>query len=315
MATRMPKCSSHRVEPSGTLAAGAYHATATDFQVPSVLSQLQLAVAQNGAILASGTATGQPLASTFTFPAAGGPVILLVDAVTQNGSDALFDVNVTTTDGATLEFDQTVGVSQTDLFDSQTVDLGAGSFNVTLTDLMFPAQFQNLVLVVSRGGKIFGTIFAGGSFPITPTAAGSYLLTFAATPAAAQQYGLYAVQIANAPPTVTLAASPTSVTSGATTTLTWKTTGASACSASGGAFMGSETPGSGSATVSVSATTTYKLTCTGAGGSASASVTVTATTAPATTSGGGGGAIDAWLLGVLALAVTARRRARLLAHR
>jgi hypothetical protein len=302
-------------QPSGTLAAGAYQATATDFKVPTVLLGLQLAVAQNGVILARGSASGTPLASTFTFPAAAGPAILLVDAITQSGgSDALFDVNVTTTDGATLEFDQTVGVSQSDLFDSQTVNLAAGSFNVTLTDLMFPASFQNLALVISRGGTVLGTIFAGGTFPINPTAAGSYLLTFAATPAAAQQYGLYAVQITNAPPTVTLSASPTSVTSGAMTTLSWTTTGASACTASGGTFTGNEATGSGSAMVSVAATTTYTLTCTGPGGSGSASATVTATAAPATTSGGGGGALDAWVLGALALVVMARRRVRLPAN-
>jgi hypothetical protein len=301
-------------QPSGTLAAGAYHATATDFQVPSTLSGLQLAVAQNGVIVAKGTASGAPLASTFTFPAATGPAILLVDAVTQSGgSDALFDVNVTTTDGATLEFDQTVGVSQSNLFDSQTVNLAAGNFNVKLTDLMFPAQFQNLVLVASRGGTVLGTTFAGGAFPINPTVSGSYLLTFAATPAAAQQYGLYAVQIANAPPTVTLSASPTSVASGAMTTLSWTTMAASTCTASGGTFTGNEATGSGSAMVTVAATTTYTLSCTGPGGSGSASVNVTATTAPATTHGGGG-ALDAWVLGVLALVVSARRRVRLPAN-
>jgi chitodextrinase len=71
-------------------------------------------------------------------------------------------------------------------------------------------------------------------------------------------------------PVITLTASPTSITSGQSSTLTWSATNASSCS---GAFMsGSGT--SGTAVVSPTQTTSYSITCTGLGGSATKSVSV-----------------------------------------
>ena len=74
-------------------------------------------------------------------------------------------------------------------------------------------------------------------------------------------------------PTVTLQAEPTEVASGGTTTLTWSSTNADSCQASGGwsgamLVSGSETSGP------LTASTTFTLDCTGRGGTASASVTV-----------------------------------------
>ena len=85
----------------------------------------------------------------------------------------------------------------------------------------------------------------------------SAVTVFIATPAAQQQYGLYAVQIVYSAPTVTLTASPSTVTTGATTTLTWMTANATACTAGGGSFIGSQATGSHSTAVAVSATTTF----------------------------------------------------------
>ena len=75
-------------------------------------------------------------------------------------------------------------------------------------------------------------------------------------------------------PTISLSATPSSIGSGAASTLQWSTTNATACAASGG-WSGSQ-PVSGSASTGVLlASATFSLTCTGAGGSASRSVTVT----------------------------------------
>lgn len=71
-------------------------------------------------------------------------------------------------------------------------------------------------------------------------------------------------------PTASLSASPTSITSGGSATLSWSSTNAASCTGTG--FTASGT--SGSLTVSPTANTTYALTCTGAGGTASASVAV-----------------------------------------
>ena len=75
-------------------------------------------------------------------------------------------------------------------------------------------------------------------------------------------------------PTVNLSADPLSVELGGTSTLSWSSTNANACSAS----WTSQTTTSGSETVTVSTAgdNTYSITCTGAGGSSSGSVTVKA---------------------------------------
>jgi hypothetical protein len=279
---------------TSALAAGSYQATATDFQFPAVLPTLKFAVAQNGVILKQAA-----VASTVNFstPAATAPVFVLVGVTPPSGGNGILDVNVQTPGVAPqLLFDQTQAVSLTDLFDTQTINLGSsGSFNVTLTDLKFPAQFQDLDLIVSTGGVILGKIIGSGTIPLAATP-GAYQLTFIATPAAQQQYGMYALSIVNAPPGVTLMASPTTVAAGKTTTLTWTSTNATSCMGSGGAFAGAQA-NSGTTAVIVSATTTFMLTCTGPGGMNAQSATVTATTPPSSSSGGG--EIDLRLVGLL----------------
>src|SRR5262245_56052416 len=73
----------------------------------------------------------------------------------------------------------------------------------------------------------------------------------------------------NAPPppapTVSLSANPTSVNSGGSSTLTWSSTNATSCTASGGWNGGKATSGSTSVGP-LSNTTNYVLSCTGAGG-------------------------------------------------
>lgn len=75
-------------------------------------------------------------------------------------------------------------------------------------------------------------------------------------------------------PTISLSAEPSSLSAGSSSTLTWNSTNASSCTASG-AWSGSE-PTSGSvSTGALNATSTYSLSCTGSGGTATASATVT----------------------------------------
>jgi hypothetical protein len=286
------------------LAAGSYQATANDFEFPAALQGLQFAVAQSGTILAKASAAG-----TVNFTAAAGPAVLLVDATTPTNGNGMFDVNVETTGTAPqIVFDQTQGVSTSGVFTTQTINLGtSGNFDVTLTDLQFPAQFANLALVVSNNGAVLGKIYGGGTFTI-PATPGAYQMNFVALPGGTPaQYGMYGVQIVNSAPTVTLTAAPTTVVTGAATTLSWTTTNATACTGSGGTFIGSQAIGSGSVSVVVSATTMYTLTCTGAGGSGAQSVTVTATP-PASHSSGGGGEFNFAMLGLLGLLVGGRLR-------
>jgi hypothetical protein len=82
------------------------------------------------------------------------------------------------------------------------------------------------------------------------------------------------VPVTTPAPTVSLSASPVSLTAGQASTLTWASTNTTACTASG-AWSGSQ-PISGSvSTGAINQNSTYILSCTGDGGSTSASATVT----------------------------------------
>lgn len=78
-------------------------------------------------------------------------------------------------------------------------------------------------------------------------------------------------------PTVTLDASATAIDLGASSTLTWSSEGATACTASGGWTGARATSGTEAVTPAAAGGTVYTLTCTGAEGSGSDAVTITAT--------------------------------------
>ena len=78
------------------------------------------------------------------------------------------------------------------------------------------------------------------------------------------------------PTTVTLSVSPTSLTVGQSATLTWSTTNATSCMATG-SWSGSKAISGTASTGALSTTSTYALTCTGPGGNSNASATVTVT--------------------------------------
>jgi hypothetical protein len=82
-----------------------------------------------------------------------------------------------------------------------------------------------------------------------------------------------------APPTVSLSASPTNIVAGTASTISWSSTNAKSCTASGG-WSGAKPPSGSTSTGALAATTSYTLTCAGANGSSDAttSVTVTANT-------------------------------------
>jgi uncharacterized protein (TIGR03382 family) len=121
-----------------------------------------------------------------------------------------------------------------------------------------------------------------------------------------------------AAPTLTLQANPATVGAGQSATLTWTTTGANSCIASGDWAGNLATSGSQS-TGALNATSTFVLACSGPGGSVTrqASVAVEAgggLPAPgggANSAGGGGGMTPLALLTLLALAGRRRRPGRL----
>ncbi len=120
-----------------------------------------------------------------------------------------------------------------------------------------------------------------GTQSVSPTADTTYTLTCMGAGGSTSQSTSITVSAPSAPPpsapTVTISASPTSITSGQSSTLTWSSTDATSCTASNG-WSGSQST-SGTQSVSPTADTTYTLTCTGTGGSANQSTTITVTAA------------------------------------
>jgi hypothetical protein len=129
------------------------------------------------------------------------------------------------------------------------------------TDFTYPYQYT--------GAALSGTM----TFT-APTTPGSYEFRYFLNDGYIKAAMSNTVQVAPAP-TLTLSANPASINAGQSSTLTWSSTNATSCTASGG-WTGTKAI-SGTQSVSPNTTTTYTLTCTGAGGSASQSATVTAT--------------------------------------
>ena len=164
---------------------------------------------------------------------------------------------------------------------------------VTIRHNTFSKDFTTLMSELSaNASEIYGNVFYSGTRGIKPSLSGiagahDNLLVDSAvvdssnpyveasgTGLDAAQWRIAALRIAAATPTVTMTASPTNVATGGTTQISWTSTGASACGASGG-WTGTKGP-NGSETVGpIRASTSYQLTCLGEGGNAGAMVLVT----------------------------------------
>ncbi len=131
----------------------------------------------------------------------------------------------------------------------------------------------------TASGGWSGSKRAGGGAASTGAVTGNttYTLTCAGAGGSAAQSTT--ITVSSATPAVTLSANPTTVTSGHTSTLTWSSTNATSCTASGG-WSGSELTIGSESTSGLLATTKYTLACAGTGGTASQSVTVTVPAVP-----------------------------------
>jgi CubicO group peptidase (beta-lactamase class C family) len=153
---------------------------------------------------------------------------------------------------------------------------------------------------------------------VTFANAGEHVLELKASDGALTTTDQVKVTVAAAPaaPTVSLAASPTTLEANGRTTLTWSSTNASACTASGAWQGGKGTSGEEQSAALAAGTHTFTLECTGAGGSAQQTVTVTANAPapppppppappPSGGGGGGGGSLDVLQLASLLLLISA----------
>jgi hypothetical protein len=285
-------------------ATGTYTLTLTDFGASGffdAFTSFDLALSRDNQIVQSLSAPG-----SFDFAATPGhySLAILADPAGANGQ-GLLGVSVVGPGGATV-YEDTAAVG-TGFVSAKFVVSTAESVDVTLTDLGFPADFNALKVAVTRGATRAGEIVGDGRFSFAATP-GQYFVNLLATPDAALGYSTLGVHVDATPagPVVVLGASATSVQAGGSVMLTWTSTDATSCAASGG-WSGSRAT-SGSATVGpLNSDTTFTLTCSGAGGSDDESVAITIT--PEQRSGGGG-AFDWLTLGALGLLAAAARGAR-----
>lgn len=285
-------------------AAGGYQLSINDFKTPTALSSFSAVVAQQGSALT----TTQGTSASFTATEA--PLnILVFPTLASSTANGLFGITISATGSGVTAFQTTQGVGA--LFSSQTVQVStAGAYELTLTDFAFPTAFANLAVVVTSGTSVTTTIFSAGESTLT-LSPGTYILNVLAQVGPSATYGLYGLALGAAPPApaVTLTAAANTLASGQSSTLTWTSTNATSCAASGGWNGTLGTSGSQS-TGALTQTTSFTLTCTGAGGSTAASAQIAVTAASSGSSNGGGGAIGSGALLVLAAlaGIAARRR-------
>ena len=131
---------------------------------------------------------------------------------------------------------------------------------------------------ISISPGAFSSSSASGSTSVSPTATTTYTLT--ATNSSGSTTSTVTVTVntnSSSKPTISsFIASPSSITSGSSSTLSWATSGATGLAITPGSFTSSSA--SGSISVSPTATTTYTLTATNSSGSNTSTVTVTVNT-------------------------------------
>jgi len=176
---------------------------------------------------------------------------------------------------------------------------------------------------VETASEAWGPNAPSGTQTFTPPAPGTYTFDLScgsadgSLPNATAQASVTVLGSTQAP-TVNVTINPTAVTLGGRFTVTWSSTNAVSCIASGGGADGSAWSGilATAGSVTIEATTlgtfTYGVQCTGTNqqiAQANSTVTVSNPSSPGTSkSGGGGGALDALLLAMLASISAVRGR-------
>jgi hypothetical protein len=282
--------------------AGAYQLSLVDNVFPNQFASLKALVSQGGTLTQAVSAPG----STATPALAVGTVTVLVFGSPSNATaNSLFGVSLKNPAAAAPVLDQAQGVGG--LFQSLVVTVpSSGSYDLTVNDLKFPSSLQDLSVALTQGSSLRAQVFGSGTITFTANP-GTYALNILTKLVSGATFGTWGYVLANTPvaPTVALSASPSSVTSQQTSSLTWSATDATACTASGG-WSGPRAVSGVEVTPVLTATSNFTLTCTGSGGSATRTVTVAVTPARSIVTGGGTGGMDGLLLAALAALVCFR---------
>jgi hypothetical protein len=149
-------------------------------------------------------------------------------------------------------------------------------------------------------GAWSGAEAISGTLGISPTTSGDLSYALSCTGAGGTASATAPLTV-NAVPTATISVSPTTISVGESATLTWSSTNATSCTASGAWAASEATSGTSSVSPATSGTLDYTLSCSGAGGTASTSATLTVNAAATSKGGGGIGVWELLGLGLIAL--------------
>jgi hypothetical protein len=130
----------------------------------------------------------------------------------------------------------------------------------------------------TASGGWSGTLPVSGSQSVSPLANSVYAITCTNGGGSVTSSANVSIVGATSPPTISIFANPSSVFGGSSATLSWSTTDATTCTASGD-WTGTRAT-SGSITVTPTVTSNYTLTCSGPGGNSSQTATLTAGAIP-----------------------------------
>jgi hypothetical protein len=292
--------------------AAIYSLTVNDLLFPTALPAIGFQAYQGGAPLGNAMTTS----GVENVSAAAGSLVLVVKLTAPASGAGLFGAAIAPASGgpALLDVAQAVGASFTN---TPVVVTTTENYDVKLNDLMWPASFSTLAAALTQGGQLIGSAPGAGSgfrFSATP---GRYLATVIAIPSAGQFAGLYTLGAQSSAPTVSLMPSTATLQPGQGVQLSWTTTNAASCTASGGAagaggWLGAEPTADTKSVGPLNASATLTLTCTGPGGSAQASATITVDPVSGSSHGGGSfGGLELAVLAVFAMILPARIRRRL----
>ncbi|MBA4284449.1 MAG: hypothetical protein C0434_02820 [Xanthomonadaceae bacterium] len=227
--------------------------------------------------------------------------------VTPAGSGSLGYTLSCTGAGGTASATATVTVNDPPLLPVPTVSLSAAPATVTLGSTSTLSWSSTDATSCTASDDWSGSRATSGSASVTPAATGTARYTLSCTGGGGSASATATVTVNPVPPalpTVTLAITPASLIIGASATLSWSSTDASACTASGAWTGTRSTSGSASVTPAATGVQTYTLACTGTGGTTSRSVTLNVGAAP----GKGGGGAFGWLLLIAGSAAAGWRR-------
>ncbi len=270
---------------TATGAGGTVTATATVTVVPPVLPTVSIAA--NPTSVAPGSSSTLTVAATnatqvvvtgsdgssYTLQPNGGapsvsPTTTTTYTVTATGPGG--QATATTTVTVKANPAPTVGIT------ANPTSVAAGSSSI----LTVTATNATQVTISGSDGSTYTLQASGGTQAVSPAATTTYTATATGAGGTITASAVLTVT-PNPPPTVTISASPTSIVSGTSSTLTVDTTNANQVTITGTDGSNYTLPStSGAQTVSPTATTTYTATATGAGGTSSQATTVTVTKNP-----------------------------------